>query len=94
MSRKERTKAISLVRCKAGVFNTLAAGRIWPARSVYADYVTLKMKKVLYIKLKNWYFYRARRVELCLDTSLAYILFEVESDQVTLDLSSKSSGPI
>jgi hypothetical protein len=33
-------------------------------------------------------------VEVCLSASLAYILFEAESDQVTLVLSSKLSEPI
>ncbi len=37
---------------------------------------------------------QVRRVELCLCASLAYILFKAESDQVTLDLSSKLSKPI
>ncbi len=37
---------------------------------------------------------QAKRVEQCLSVSLACIQFEAESDQVTLDSSSKSSEPI
>jgi hypothetical protein len=49
-------------------------------------YVTVESSSLLRVCIAQ-----AKMVEPCLRVSLVCILFEVESDQVTLDLSSKSS---